>query len=494
MARTGECRGHPTWSAGWHRTGSIAGVTTPVRVRFAPSPTGYLHLGSARTALFNWLLARHTGGTMLLRVEDTDTERSKPELVDLIFRTLEWLGIDWDEEPEYQSRRADRYAEAAAGLVAAGLAYRCDCTRAGIDARAGARGGKPGYDGFCRDRDVPPGPGVVVRFRTPDSGVTAFTDVVRGDVSFPNADLEDFVIVRANGAAMFLVANAVDDVDMGITHVVRGEDLLNVTPKVLLLRHALGHHDDPVFAHLPLIVNERRQKLSKRRDDVAVEDYIARGYLPEAMVNYLALLGWGPPDGVEVRPVGEIVELFELGAVNKASAFFDAKKLDHVNGEHIRSLPVAEFIERAQPFVHGDGVPWADEAFSSDAFAVMAPLVQERVHTLSEVPGYVDFLFLDEPAVDEGSWQKVMVKGRDTAVTMLDGMQDAFAACAWTVDALGEALFGFGEAHGIKRGQAQAPVRVAVTGRSVGPPLLECLVVLGRERTQHRVRAARARL
>jgi glutamyl-tRNA synthetase len=281
---------------------------------------------------------------------------------------------------------------------------------------------------------------------------------------------------------------------MGITPVVRGEDLLNVTPKVLLLRRALGVGDDPVFAHLPLIVNEKRQKLSKRRDDVAVEDYIARGYLPEAMVNYLATLGWGPPDGVEIRPLDEIVGLFELASVNKASAFFDIKKLDHFNGEKIRALPVDSFIERSAPFLSGDGVPWPEGAFDAGAFAALAPLVQERVKTLSEVPGYVDFVFLDVPVIDEPSWQKVMVGKRDVALTMLTGMAEAFASADWTVGSLEQTLFGFGEAQGIKRGQAQAPVRVAVTGRSVGPPLLESLVVLGRERTQARVQAALARL
>lgn len=470
-------------------------MTTPdVRVRFAPSPTGYLHLGSARTALFNWLLARHTGGTMLLRIEDTDTERSKPELIDVIFRTLEWLGIDWDEEPEYQSRRTHLYEGAAKRLLAEHRAYYCDCTRDQIDARAKERGGKPGYDGFCRDRGLGPGDGHVVRFRSPDEGHTEFTDLIRGHVSFPNADIEDFVVIRANGSPMFLVANAIDDVDMAVTHVLRGEDLLNVTPKVLLLRHALGHHDDPVFAHLPLIVNEGRKKLSKRRDDVAIEDYVARGFLPEAMVNYLALLGWGPPDGVEVRPLAEIVELFDIAHVNQSSAFFDIKKLEHVNGEYIRALPVDEFVRRAQPFLDRDDVPWAAGAFDPAVFAAMAPLVQERVKVLDEVPGYVDFLFLPEPVVDEASWQKVMVKGRDTAVTMLDGMLDAFATCDWTTEALEPTLFGFGEAHGIKKGQAQAPVRVAVTGRSVGPPLLESLVELGRDRTLERLRVARAGL
>jgi glutamyl-tRNA synthetase len=465
-----------------------------VRVRFAPSPTGFLHVGSARSALFNWLYARHTGGEMLLRIEDTDTDRSKPELTQMIFDTLEWLGIDWDAEPEYQSRRGERYRAATDRLLADGRAYRCDCTRDAIDARAKERGGKPGYDGFCRDRDVQPGEGVVVRFRTPDDGDTAFTDLIRGEVSFPNADLEDFVIVRANGQAMFLVANAVDDAEMGITHVLRGEDLLNVTPKVILLRHALGHTTDPVFAHLPLIVNEQRKKLSKRRDDVALEDYIARGYLAEAMANYLATLGWGPPDGVEIRPMAEIVELFELSDVVSSSAFFDTKKLDHFNAEHIRALPVDEFVERAQPWLLADDAPWPADRYDAAVFEAMAPLVQERVKTLAEVPGYVDFLFLPEPEIDDKSWEKTMVKGRDTAVVMLDAMVERFATCEWTYAGLEDALFGFGDAQEIKRGQAQAPIRVAVTGRTVGPPLLESLELLGRDATLARLRVARAAL
>jgi glutamyl-tRNA synthetase len=472
----------------------VSASTPALRARFAPSPTGFLHLGSARTALFNWLLARHTGGEMLLRIEDTDTERSKPELIDVIFRALEWLGIDWDGGVVYQSQRADLYSDAALSLRGDGLAYWCDCTREQIDERHKARGGKPGYDGFCRDRDVQPGPGVVLRFRTPDDGATAFQDVIRGEVSFPNADLEDFVIVRANGTAMFLVANAVDDVDQGVTHVLRGEDLLNVTPKVLLLRHALGHHDDPVFAHLPLIVGGDRKKLSKRKDSVAIEDYRARGYLPEAMANYLATLGWGAPDGVEIRPMSEVVSLFDIGSVSKSAAMFDIKKLDHFNGEYIRALTTDAFIKQVDPFLHGDAVPWAEGSFDPATFAVMAPLVQERVKTLAEAPEYVDFLFLDAPEIDERSWEKVMVKDRDVAVTMIDGMLDAFATCAWEVDALDDTLFGFGDAHEIKKGKAQAPIRVAVTGRSVGPPLLESLQVLGRDETLSRLRAARERL
>jgi glutamyl-tRNA synthetase len=468
-------------------------TNAPIRVRFAPSPTGYLHIGGARTALFNWLFARQHGGEMVLRVEDTDAERSQPELIEAIYTSLAWLGIDWDGEPVHQSDRLDRHVSAADRLLAEGLAYRCDCSQEAVKVRNEAAGGRPGYDGFCRDRNVA-GPGTVVRFRTPDEGTTGFADLIRGQVSFENVNLEDFVIVRSNGLPMFLVANAVDDADMGITHIIRGEDLINVTPKVLLLRQALGIHDHPVFAHLPLIVNEKRQKLSKRRDDVSVGDYVDRGYLPEAMVNYLATLGWGPPDGVEIRPLAEIVELFDLTAVSRAGAFFDVKKLDHFNGEYIRKLPVVEFIERSQRWLLAEDVPWAAGDYDAAAFAVMAPLVQERVKRLDEVPGYVDFLFVPEPVEDEGSWAKVMVKGRDLAVTMLGGMLEAMATCEWTVPVLNETLFGFGEANGIAKGKAQAPVRVAVTGRSVGPPLLDSLVVLGRERTLHRLRSASARL
>ncbi|MGH1492412.1 MAG: glutamate--tRNA ligase, partial [Acidimicrobiales bacterium] len=237
-----------------------------VRVRFSPAPTGYLHVGSARSALFNWLYARNKGGSFVLRIEDTDADRSKPELIDAIKESLQWLGVDWDEE-YHQSDRFDRYREAAEGFLEKGLAYRCDCSQDAVKARVGENAG---YDGHCRNRDVQPGEGVVVRFLSPDTGTTGWDDLVRGRVEFENATLEDFVIVRSSGVPMFHVANAYDDLDMGITHVVRGEDLVNTTPRVLLLRQAMGGTDQPTYAHLPLIVNEQRKKLSKRRDDVSV--------------------------------------------------------------------------------------------------------------------------------------------------------------------------------------------------------------------------------
>ncbi|HJM27258.1 MAG TPA: glutamate--tRNA ligase family protein, partial [Acidimicrobiales bacterium] len=250
------------------------------RVRFAPSPTGFLHVGSARTALFNWLFARSTGGTYVLRVEDTDAERNRPELTQSLLAELEWLGLDWDEGPLYQSERLDRHREVVDDLLARGLAYLCDADNTEVE-------GSSITDGLA------------VRFRMPTGQTVEFEDIVRGEVSFSTDDLEDFVIWRSNGSPMFLLANAVDDADMGITHAIRGEDLLSGVPKVLLLLDALGA-PHPTYAHLPLLVNEQRKKLSKRRDDVSIADYRERGYLAEAMVNYLALLGWGPPDDVEI--------------------------------------------------------------------------------------------------------------------------------------------------------------------------------------------------
>jgi len=319
-----------------------------VRVRFSPAPTGYLHVGSARSALFNWLYAKRMNGVMVLRIEDTDVDRSQPEMIAAIHDNLRWLGIEWDEEYR-QSERFELYRAAAQGFLDAGQAYYCDCSREDVVARVGENAG---YDGHCRDRNVAPPESspdgaeggqaagrVVVRFRTPDSGMTAWDDLIRGRVEFDNAVLEDFVIVRSNGVPMFHVANAFDDLDMNITHVVRGEDLVNTTPRVLLLREAMGATDHPVYAHLPLIVNEQRKKLSKRRDDVSVGDYADRGYLPEAMRNYLITLGWGAKDDIEIRPIAEIIERFDLADINKAPAFFDIKKLDHFNGEY--TVPTA---------------------------------------------------------------------------------------------------------------------------------------------------------
>jgi glutamyl-tRNA synthetase len=449
--------------------------------RFSPAPTGYLHVGSARTALFNWLAARHAGGELKLRVEDTNAALYKPEFLDSILGTLEWLGIEFDGDPVFQSQRADLYRSAIDQLIEAGHAYHCDCSQEDVPART-KDNKTPGYDGYCRDRGLTSG---AVRFRIPDEGTTEFDDVVRGHVSFDNAALGDFVIQRGDGSATFFLPNAIDDVDMGITHVIRGEDLINVTPNVLLLREALGHTDRPAFAHLPLLVNAQRKKLSKRRDDVSVESYRDRGYLPEAFANYLAVLGWGPADGVEIRPMAEIVEQFRLEDVVPSSAFFDPQKLDHFNGEYIRALSIEDFTARVGPWV-------GEDVATSPAWQRMAPLVQERVVTLAEAKPMVDFLFGD-PVIDEAAWEKAMVKGPN-ASALLQAARAAYLDCQWDASTLHDVTLAVGEELGMKLGKAQAPIRVAVTGRTVGPPLFESLEVLGREETLARVDRALARL
>ena len=458
-------------------------MSTP-RLRFAPSPTGYLHVGGARAALFNWLVARRVGGEFLLRVEDTDRERNRPELTDNILDAMRWLGLDWDGDVVYQADNLDQHAEGARSLLAAGRAYWCDCTPEDVDARRTEKGAS-GYDGHCRDRGLAEGERTALRFRAPDEGTTSWGDVVRGPMSFDNSTIEDFVLLRSNGLPVFLLSNAMDDASMGITHVVRGEDHVNGTPKYLLLREALDLGTPEVLAHLPLLVNESRKKLSKRRDSVAVGEFRERGFLPEAMMNYLALLGWGPKDDVEIRPMAEIVDLFRLEDVNPAPAFFDEKKLEHFNAEYVRALSADEFVERTIPFL--------DDPDSSLApIRALAPVLQQRVRLLPDAEPMVDFLHLDAPVRDDASWQKVMGKTPDVAKAMLHSAIEAFAEVEWQAEALHGSLLAIGEEQGLKLGKAQAPIRVAVTGRTVGPPLFESLEVLGREATLERMRAALA--
>ena len=430
-------------------------------------------MGSARTALFNWLYARSVGGTFVLRIEDTDAERNRSDLTESLIAELEWLGLDWDEGPYFQSERRDRHREVVEDLLGRGLAYLCDVDNQEVSGSTLIEG-------------------LAVRFRLPVAKAMTFTDVVRGDVSFDTDDLEDFVIWRSNGSPMFLLANAVDDADMGITHAIRGEDLLSGVPKVLLLLDAIGA-SHPTYAHLPLLVNEQRKKLSKRRDDVSISDYRDRGYLPEAMVNYLALLGWGPPDDLEIRPLDEIVELFRIEDVNKAPAFFDLKKLEHVNATPLRALPKSEFLERVAPWV-GAGAPWPAERFDTEQFSTMVDLVQEKLRTMGDTPRFVDFLFMDDPVDDPDSWEKTFVKG-PSAAAMLDGAGLALVDCAWTTESLLAAVAAVGESLGLKLGKAQAPLRVAVTGRTVGPPLFETMAkCMKRDEVLRRIARARERL
>jgi glutamyl-tRNA synthetase len=462
----------------------------PFRVRFAPSPTGYFHVGGARTALYNWILARQHEGTFVLRIEDTDEARNRPEWTEGILDALEWIGIRRGEYegPYFQSARADRHREAAHQLYAAGAAYYCDCTREEIDARAKATR-RTGYDGRCRDRGLPPAEGSALRFKVSQPGSTTFVDLIRGHPVFDHATIEDFVILRGNGTAVFLLANVVDDLDMAISHVVRAEEHLSNTPKAILLWQALSDAPPPVWAHVPLLVNEKRQKLSKRRDPVAVERYRDEGYLADAMRNYLMLLGWAPQGDREIVPWDVIEREFRLEDVNSSPAFFDVKKLRAFNAEYIRALSVGEFIAACEPWLAAPNAPWSAEQFDAAAFATMAPLVQTRIQVLSEVPHYVDFLFLDEPPRDEAARTKAL---SPAAVPVLDAIIAAYESLpAWRADDLKDAFRTVGEAVGMKLSKVDAPVRVAVTGRTIGPPLFESFELLGRDRTLARLRAAR---
>jgi len=463
----------------------------PPRLRFSPSPTGYLHVGGARTALYNWLLARREGGVFILRIEDTDVERNRPEWIEGIESALRWLGLDWDEGPYFQSERGDLYAKAVDRLLSAGMAYYCDCTREQIDARTKGSA-TPGYDRWCRDRDLGPGEGRAVRFRVPLPGETTVVDLIRGTPTFDHETIEDFVIQRSNGTPLFLLANAADDIEMSVTHVVRGEEHLPNTPKYLLLWHALDGGEPPLFAHVPVLVNEARRKLSKRREDkVALEDYRAQGYVAAAMRNYLALLGWAPGDDREIITVEEMIELFRLEDVIASPAFFDERKLQHFNGEYIRMLSAEEFIALSEPFLTGG--PWAPGDFDPAVFARIAPLVQQRVKLLSEVPGYVDFLFLPQPAIDERDWEKRVVRHSEAGRILSEAVAE-LAGCPWDAATLHERTEAIGARVGQSLRNTQYPVRVAVTGKAVGPPLFESLEILGRDRAVARLRAALDRL
>ncbi|PYC67217.1 glutamate--tRNA ligase [Micromonospora arborensis] len=466
-----------------------------VRVRFAPSPTGMFHVGGARSALQNWIYAKQQGGVFVLRIEDTDAARNKPEWTEGILSALDWIGISRGtyEGPHFQSENAGEHRAAAARLYESGRAYYCDCTREDVQARTGSQ--YQGYDGYHRDRNLGPGVGHALRFRTPDEGTTVVVDLIRGEPTFENRLIEDFVIARGDGSPVFLLANVVDDMTMGITHVIRAEEHLPNTPKQQLLWDALGVKP-PVWAHVPVVVNEKRQKLSKRRDKVALEAYRDEGYLAGAMRNYLMLLGWAPSGDREIVPWSVIEDEFRLDEVNPSSAFFDEKKLRAFNGEYIRALPVAEFIDACQPWLTGTGTiappPWQPEEFDAEAFAAVAPLAQTRLAVLSEIVPNVDFLFLASPLIDEAAWTKTM---KDGSAELLDDAIAAFEALeAWDADSLKSTLEAVGAERGLKLGKTQAPVRVAVTGRTVGLPLFESLEVLGRERTLTRMRAARLRL
>jgi glutamyl-tRNA synthetase len=477
-------------------------MSDTVRTRFAPSPNGFLDVGTARSALFSYLYARLYDGRFVLRIEDTDTGRNVADSAAGIVDGLRWLGLDWDEgyakggphEPYVQTERLDRYHAATNALVAHGDAYLCYCTPEELDQRrkaAEARGLPPGYDGHCRSLSVEQvrayeaeGRKPAVRFRMPDEGETVVEDLIRGTVSFDNATLSDFVILRANGIPTYHFSAVFDDVDMGITHVIRGEDLFPSTPRHVHVFRALGRATPPAFAHLPLIVGFDRRKLSKRRNKVSVQQFRDEGYLPEAMVNYLALVGWSLDDHTELFTLADLERLFSLERVSRNPAAFDTKKLDALNGHYLRQLRPADFATRALPFVQAAGYPGADP----DLLAKAAPLVQERVTRLTEVPGMVGFLLGDEIELDHAAAAKVLTgDGRAFLVEAAKRLEEVEP---WTAAAVEASLRGLQQERGLKPKTAFQPVRLAVTGRLVSPPLFESMELLGKPRSLARLERA----
>lgn len=440
------------------------------------------HVGGGRTALYNWLYARKHNGQFVLRIEDTDESRNEDQWTDLIFESMKWLGLNWDEL-HTQSENAQKHADAGRKLFANGNAYYCGCTQDEVRART-ADNAKPGYDNHCRNLGLEPGDGRALRFRVPE-GQTHVTDLIRGNPVFDNSNIEDFVIVRSTGVPVYLLANVVDDMDQRISHVVRAEEHLNNTPKQMMLWKALGGGDVPVYAHLPLIVNEKRQKISKRRDKVSMQMFRDEGFLPEAMCNYLALLGWSPSDDREIIDLDTMCQEFDFSDVNKAGAFFDLKKLTHINGEYIRKLSNDEFVTRAMPFLErAKGKQFDAALFDEQTFRRMAPLVQERVERLDEVAEMVFFFFVDLPDIDEAA---LLATKPEQAIPVLESVARGLANCDWNHAALHESVAHTGEGLGLALRKAQAPVRLAVTGRKVGPPLFESMEVLGRDAVLKRI-------
>jgi len=459
-------------------------------LRFAPSPTGYLHIGGARTALFNWLYAKRHGGTFLLRIEDTDRERSTPEAVEAILKGMEWLGLNGDGQTVYQFARAGRHREVAEQLLAGGKAYRCYATPAELDemrAKQRAEGKPIRYDGRWRDRDpseAPAGAPFVIRLKARQDGETIVHDKVQGDVRFANDQLDDMILLRSDGTPTYMLAVVVDDYDMGVTHVIRGADHLNNAARQLQIIDAMGW-PIPVYAHVPLIHGPDGAKLSKRHGALAVDEYRKMGYLAEAMRNYLLRLGWSHGDD-EFIPTVQAIEWFNLENIGKSPARFDFKKLDNLNGQYIRSMDdaaladaVAEFLANAEPPRQLDGR-------ARDRLKAAMPGLKERAKTLAELAQGAEFLFSDGPRpLDEAAAKILSPEARG----VLGGLVAALSARNWIAADLEAATREFAEAKGLKLGQAAQPLRAALTGRTVSPPIFEMLQILGKEESLVRLSA-----
>jgi glutamyl-tRNA synthetase len=459
-------------------------------LRFAPSPTGMLHIGGARTALFNWLYARHAGGKFLLRIEDTDRERSTPEAVAAILNGMRWLGLDWDGPEIHQFARAARHREVADALFAAGRAYRCYATPEELTEmrETQKKAGKPvRYDGRWRNRsasEAPPGVPFVVRLKAEETGETIVHDKVLGDVRFENSQLDDMVLLRSDGSPTYMLAVVVDDFDMGVTHVIRGADHLNNSARQLQIITAMSW-PKPVYAHLPLINGPDGQKLSKRHGALSVEAYRDMGYLPETMRNYLLRLGWSHGDD-EIISTGQAIEWFNLESIGKSAARMDFKKLDNLNGHYIRATPDQILMAECVAFLARETPPRILSAQARQRLTSAMPALKERAKTLVELVQGADFLYTDGPRdLDEAAGKLLTLEARAGLAATLAALD----ATDWSAAALEEAARKHAELHGLKLGQVAQPLRAALTGRTQSPPLFEMLALLGREESLIRLRA-----
>ncbi len=481
----------------------------PVRVRYAPSPTGFPHVGNIRTALFNWLYARHTGGKFIVRIEDTDTARTVPGSLEAILDSLRWLGLDWDEGPEVggdygpymQSQRLDIYNKIAEILIKEGFAYRCYCTSERLDSmRAAQMANKqpPGYDRHCRDLSAEErakleasGATSVIRFKTPLTGRTVFQDMLRGEVGFENSTIDDFVLLKTDGFPVYHMANVIDDHLMEISHVLRAEEWLSSTPKHIMLYNALKY-DPPQFAHMPLILGPDRSKLSKRHGAATLTEYRDQGYLQETMINFLALLGWSLDEKTEIFSRQQLIENFSLERVSRTAGIFNKEKLDWLNGMYIRSLSVDDLTGRVFPFMEKDLPPEVKRPLDINYVRQIVPLIRERISTLKDAATYADFFFLDQLEYDSA---RLIGKNMtaETVITALKGAENKLSSLeSFGSDLLEDTFRHLADDLGIKAGQLFNPLRVATTARDAAPPLFETMAVLGQERCLKRINAALA--
>ena len=483
----------------------------PVRVRFAPSPTGYPHVGNIRTAMFNWLLARHTGGKLILRIEDTDVARKVKGAVEAIMDGLRWLGLDWDEGPEvggdygpyFQSQRLTLYRQVAERLVTQGNAYYCYCSPERLEemrAEQVKRKQSQGYDRHCRDLDSQEcsrkeaeGITPVVRFKTPLEGRTGYHDVIFGDVVFDHSTIDDFVLLKSDGYPTYHLANVIDDHAMEISHVIRAEEWISSVPRHLLLYQALGF-EPPQFVHHPMILGPDRAKLSKRHGAVSILEYREQGYLPETMFNFLSLIGWSLDDKTEIISRQELIDNFSLERISRTGAIFDRNKLDWMNGVFIRKLSCEDLSQKIMPFLESGLPEEVKRPISQQYVGRIAPLIQERINTLADAATYADFFFIDTPEYETSMLIGKKMTGETTLEALKTAEETLSSIESFDHDLLEDTFRHLAGDLGLKAGQLFSLLRAATTGRNATPPLFETMEVLGAERCLKRIRGAIAKL